>query len=418
MVPRTARYYRAGPVLVRAAILGVIVLLTMRAVQYLGYAARATTFPFRLDYGEGSVWQQALLIPGPQLYGDITQFPFIVFNYPPVYHLAIRAISALQVDPLAAGRGVTLAATIAIALLVGGIVFAAMLEIDSTIARIVGATVASLMVLTYKPVQVWATLMRVDMLAIAFSMGGIYFTIVARRKTVTFCAAVLLFVLALYTKQTQLSAPIAAILVATAVNFRSASKAVAFGLCIGFIPFAILELETNGGFWRHIVEYNFHNRFFFGILKKNLYDQRHNAIGLLAGVMTFGFLWWSEVNSHYPRNLRDWIRNIRESVRLRTLTILSLWFIFASAQLVTLGKEGASSNYLIEWMCITTMPIGMLASIAWAKSVIGSRSALLSAVAGVFLSIALLEHVRYQPIWKNGVVDDPAAIASETRLVH
>jgi hypothetical protein len=48
----------------RRAILGLILLFSIRAVRYLSYATRAITFPFGLDYGEGIVWQQALLIPG------------------------------------------------------------------------------------------------------------------------------------------------------------------------------------------------------------------------------------------------------------------------------------------------------------------------------------------------------------------
>jgi hypothetical protein len=85
------------------------------------------------------------------MYGDITQFPFIVFHYTPVYHLAVRAVAALGLDPLAAGRGVTLAAAIAIAVLAGSIVIAAMREIGSTSARVAGAVAAGLMVLSPRP---------------------------------------------------------------------------------------------------------------------------------------------------------------------------------------------------------------------------------------------------------------------------
>jgi hypothetical protein len=50
-------------------------------------AGAVLAYPFG-DYGEGIVWQQALLIPGPRMYGPIDHLPFIVFHYPPVYHLA------------------------------------------------------------------------------------------------------------------------------------------------------------------------------------------------------------------------------------------------------------------------------------------------------------------------------------------
>src|SRR5215831_2390001 len=149
--------------LVRTVILGVILILALRAAEYLSYARWAITFPFELGYGEGIVWQQALLIPGTRMYGDIKQFPFIVFHYTPVYHLAVRAIAALGVDPLAAGRGITLAAAVAIAILTGCIASTGVREITSTSARVAGAAVAGLMVLTYYPVQYWAVTMRVDL---------------------------------------------------------------------------------------------------------------------------------------------------------------------------------------------------------------------------------------------------------------
>jgi len=243
LVLQTAWYYRAGRLLIRTAILGVILVLIVRAAEYLGYAARAITFPFELNYSEGIVWQQALLIPGSRMYGDITQFPFIVFHYTPLYHLVVRAIATVGIDPLAAGRGATVAATIAIAVLAGAIAFTAMQKIVSTNARIVGATVGGLMVLTYQPLQESAVLMRADMLAIAFSIAGVYLAILAGERTIILCAAILMFVLAVYTKQTEISAPMAAMLVATVVNARSALKSAAFGLLIGGAAFIILELE-------------------------------------------------------------------------------------------------------------------------------------------------------------------------------
>ena len=94
------RWYNGRQLLVRTAILGVILVLAVRAAEYLGYATHAVGFPFELDYGEGIVWQQVLLIPGSRMYGDITQFPYIVFHYPPLYHAVSLALSKLTGDLL------------------------------------------------------------------------------------------------------------------------------------------------------------------------------------------------------------------------------------------------------------------------------------------------------------------------------
>ena len=417
LVLQTASHYRASRILIRTAISGVILALIVSTAEYLGYASRAITFPFELDYGEGIVWQQALLIPGSRMYGDITQFPFIVFHYTPVYHLVVRTIAALGIDPLAAGRGVTVASTMAVAVLAGAIASTAMREFVSTNARIVGATLAGLMVFTYHPVQEWAVLMRVDMLAISFGMVGVYLAIVAGHRTIILSAAIFMFVLAGYTKQTELSAPMAAMLVAAMVNVRSALKAAAFGLLIASAAFIILQASTGGGFWRHVFEYNIHNRFYFQLMRDLIRSQMPDALGVLVGIVAFAFLGWTEATAILPRNLADWVEAIRQSRRLRALAILSLWFIFASVQLVSVGKSGAAQNYFIEWMCITTVPTGMVASLAWESVQIRDKVERFAGLVGLLLSLAVAEHAFHRPFSANRIVDDRNGIASRVHLV-
>jgi hypothetical protein len=276
------------------------------------------------------------------MYGDITQFPFIVFHYPPVYHLVIGVIAPFNIDQVAAGRETTVAATIAIAMLAGGIVSTSMRETGSIIARIVGATVSGLVVFTYHPVQVWAVMMRVDMLAIGFSMAGIYITIVAGQRLIPLCGAALMFLLSVYTKQTELAAPMAAMFVAMILNVRSAIKASTFGVLVGGVAFIILQLSSGGRFWHHIFEYNL-NRFPFQQLVELISEQKPDALGVLVGVLSFTYLWWTEGRAIRKRNIRGWIDGIRKSRRLRALTVTSLWFGLATVQLVSLGKSGLLS---------------------------------------------------------------------------
>ena len=418
LLPRSAWHHGAGGLLIRTVILAVILVLIVRSAQYLGYAARAITFPFELDYGEGIIWQQALLILGSRAYGDITQFPFIVFHYTPIYHLVIRSIAALGIDPLAAGRGATLAATIAIAVLAGAIASTAMREIASTNARIVGAALAGLMVFTYRPVQEWAVIMHMDLLAIGFSMAGVYLAIVAGQRTIILCAAILMFVLAVYTKQTELAAPMAAMLVAALVNVRSALRASAFGLLIGGTAFIILELSTSGGFWHHIFEYNIHNPFHRYMVKYYMLAERRDFLGVLVGVTAFAFLWWTEATAIPARNRNGWVDAIRQSRRLRALVIISLWFVLASAQLVSIGKSGAADNYFLEWMCITTIPTGMVASLAWERAATRTKDVRYAGLIGLLLSLALAGHALHQPLVEYPIIDDPKGIAVRSHLVN
>jgi hypothetical protein len=89
---------RTGPQILRLAA-GAGTFLLIAGLLYFAWAevrrARAVlAYPFGVDYGEGIVWQQALLIPGPRMYGSIDHLPFLVFHYPPVYQLASRAVMA------------------------------------------------------------------------------------------------------------------------------------------------------------------------------------------------------------------------------------------------------------------------------------------------------------------------------------
>jgi len=51
---------------------------------------------------------------GPRMYGDINQYPFVVFHYPPFYHVMVRAVSALGIDMLVAGRSISFLAALVI----------------------------------------------------------------------------------------------------------------------------------------------------------------------------------------------------------------------------------------------------------------------------------------------------------------
>ena len=352
------------------------------------------------------------------MYGDITQFPFLVFHYTPVYHLVVRALATLGIDPLAAGRGTTAAATIAIAILAGAISSTAMREIVPTNARVIGATLSSLMVFTYHPVQEWAVTMRVDMLAIAFSIAGVYLAILAGQRTIILCAAILMFVLAVYTKQTELSAPMAAMLVAIVVNVRSALKASAFGLLIGGAAFIILELSTGGGFWHHVFEYNIHNRFHRYLIKEVILRQKPDCLGVLAGVMAFAFLWWTEGNCYSRPQFNGWVDSLRQSRRLRALVIVSLWFLLASAQLVSIGKSGAARQLLYR------MDVHLDCAHRYGrKPCLGEsgdrrQSRAVRWVGGASVVAGLSSACAPRPLSSNRAVDDPNVIADAVHLVN
>src|SRR5262249_5210559 len=99
-------------------------------------------------------------------------------------------------------------------------------------------------------VQTWAPLARVDMLAIALSLGGLLAFARGARLWMVFP----LFWLAFFTKQNALLAPIAVLLslLATGSWRRFALAAAGFALPLAGL-FALLVALTHGEAYRHLV---------------------------------------------------------------------------------------------------------------------------------------------------------------------
>ena len=342
---------------------GAGVLLLIAGLLYfarfdLRCAGAALAYPFSLDYGEGIVWQQALLIPGPRMYGPIDHLPFIVFHYPPVYHMVARAVMALGVDPLAAGRAVSIAATAVILGSIAWLVVDGLSGLVGRSAQLVGAATGALLPLTFRPLEVWFMLMRVDMLAIALAFLGVTLTVRATRRPAWLMLAMPAFVLSVYTKQTELAAPAAALTVLLVMKPRAAILAGLGGAVLGLGVLAWLEWQTAGGFLRHILSYNI-NTWSLGLLVGQLRRQGIYALLLVVAVIGLATLWprraaasrWPDAGTN-----GDWPA---------VVPIVSLWLLINVAMLTLLGKTGAWVNYFIELMCICAVPAGMLVGLGW-----------------------------------------------------
>jgi hypothetical protein len=345
--PAAARH---GPA--RIALLVGLALLGFSALRLLLLAGKALFFPYELDYGEGIVWQQMLLMFDGRGYGPIDGFPAIVFHYPPVFHAAAYALSETGLDPLSAGRLVSLLATLTCALLVGA--FAARLAEGR---RLCGAF-AALVALAFWPVGLWAPLMRVDMLAFALGLGGIGFGLAALRRPAFVHAAALCFVVAIFTKQTAIAAPAATFLVLLLVRPRTAQAGIAACLLLGTAALAALAIATDGGFLRHIFLYNI-NRADYSrlawIAQQALLHLFFFAAALFAIVQGLA--------ERLPRYRGAGWRAARDTLRQRegdaAFLLLLVYFLLTSLMLVLVAKSGSNLNYFIEWMLAASVFTGL-----------------------------------------------------------
>jgi hypothetical protein len=362
---RTRSGWRQFPLRVAAigSVSVVVCLLVYYTYIYIRTAYDALWYPFSLDYGEGIVWQQALLIPGPRMYGPITHAPYIVFHYPPVYHLAVRVVALGGLDILAAGRGVSVASALMLMALCAWLAARALggRRLESP-ALAIGCAIAGLLPLEIGPVEGWSMLMRVDLLATCLSFLGVCLVAESIRQPWWLLLAVPVFALSVYTKQTCIAAPIAALAISFTVNRQMTIISTAFGATLGLLSLGWLELVTGGGFITHVLAYNV-NRFSLELLGDHLLNEKAYAPLMFVAGSTLAFIWW---NDRSPGSVPRCDGTVTARM---TVAILGLWFVLATGMLVTVGKVGSSTNYFIEVMCICAVPIGMLAAL-------GSQAAL------------------------------------------
>lgn len=375
----TARHERARLWAARLAWLGAAALAALLALAWAKFAYNAyltANSPVQVDYGEGIVWQQALLIPGPRMYGDLQRYPFLVFHYPPLYHLAVRAVAMAGVPWLMAGRLISIASALALAALAGALVFEAARRTVPRGAALSGAVLAALLFATFQPVQFWARTMRVDMLAVALEFLGMYLGLLALSRPRLLYVAALVFVLAACTKQTALGGAIATFAVALQRMPGRAIRAALLAGLIGGVVFAALMVATDGGFARHIILYNV-NRFSLAAAVATLRE-----IGTVATYPAY-ILTATAVAALVLAQL--WQKRRDLGAVSPGPVVFTLYFLLATANLVALGKSGAWSNYLIPWVSSWALLIGLAA--AEACKALAGRTA---RPAPAFLLLALL----------------------------
>jgi hypothetical protein len=406
---------RTGPQILRLAA-GAGTFLLIAGLLYFAWAevrcARAVlAYPFGVDYGEGIVWQQALLIPGPRMYGSIDHLPFLVFHYPPVYHLASRAVMAFGVDPLAAGRIVSLAATAVIAISIAWLVAAELAGRVGRSAVLIGALTGALLPLSLGPVETWFDRMRVDMLAVALAFVGVAFVVRSERQPAWLALAMPAFVLSIYTRQTELAAPASALLVLLLVRPRATILAGIGGAVLGLSALAWLEWVTARGFLRHVITYNI-NTWTFALLLTRLRFQVSYAVLLALAVNGLAVLWLRRRDETLPRGAEA----SRYTIVLPTITV---WLLLSLIMMVaTVGKNGSDVNYFIEPMCVCAVAVGLLIGLCW-QAVAGSpgRRDMALRLGLIFATVALVGVMaKRRPVCY--AVRDPGLIAIQQNLVQ
>lgn len=312
----------------RGVIPGLVLLMGLGIFLYHVVQAIPASVP--LDYGEGPLLNQArLLAEGRPIYRpNLNDYPYTVANYPPLYPLAVSIVGRLLGFSYATGRVVSILATLGCGLAVGLIV----LQLTGERAA---AAVSSALFFSFPYVVHWGSLGRVDMLALAFSLWGIWAALRWPDSTAGLGLSVLLLGAAVFTRQSYLLAAPLAMVVHLAL--RDWRRALLFALALGALVLGvggIFTWRTQGGFFFHVIVANV-NAFDLSYALTECLETVALAAPLIV-VILWGFLYCSRHPEQWP-----WPG--------------VAYFVGGFASGLTIGKVGSNVNYLLEW--VTAMSV-------------------------------------------------------------
>ena len=307
------------------------------------------TQPYQINYGEGlAAWQAAHVTDLARSYAPLDQYPFVVFQYPPLYHLATRVVGAITGDLLMAGRSVSVLSSALLCILAGWITFQALPHRADRQIRLFAAAFAGVLPTTLYNFN-WTWLARVDTLAILLSFSGlVLFAARPRSPTLPILAAVLMTA-GLFTRQTTLAAPLACLLVAFLIDRKTALRMLLTMAILGCLVLSWLAWRTHGQVLLHLFRYNQTGfsirRAVFGLLM----NTRHVAgLLVLAGGASLGVLRgsWTLARRRRWSLLGD---HLRANGYRRRVLLLAVYSVLAALSAVAFGKEGSDINYFLEW---------------------------------------------------------------------
>ena len=206
--------------------------LSLAAVIFIVRGAMAIPHRYPLDYGEAPLVDQAMrLAAGQNIYRpDLASPPYTISNYPPLFMLFLVPFVKLFGPNFQAGRVISLLSTLASAVFLGQIVY--------TLTKDRMAAIVTSMLFGAVPYVVgWSPLLRVDMLALAFSTAGMYVVVRWTSTRRGFVIGGLLLVAAIYTRQSfALAAPLGTFVWQWMQNKR---RAIGFAAWIGGVSLAL-----------------------------------------------------------------------------------------------------------------------------------------------------------------------------------
>ena len=178
--------------------------------------------------------------------------------------------------------------------------------------------------------------------------------------------AFVLFVAAMYTKQTLIAGALACLVVAAILNIRQAIKLLSFTVALGASVMTLLALATHGQVIRHLFLYN-QNTFSLRRAIRLIDESIQVTLPLLALACAGALIPLADAARAFSRRRLGPLRaRLMKSTYRRALFTFAIHFLFSGIMSLTVGKAGANSNYLLEWnLSACTLAGLVLARLIW-----------------------------------------------------
>jgi hypothetical protein len=323
------------------ALLLLVARLGVSVFEYARLARAALAFPFPLDYGEGPMLDQTLrLAHFENIYrNSFASPPYTVSNYPPLFQL-IQVPLAWMIGPAFwYGRLISTLSAVSAAGLIG-------LILNTLTGDRIASAIGGLTLLAFPYLLQGSILDRVDALAFALSLGGLYTTVRWPSHRQGPWVAGLLFTATAFTNpRYALAAPLTAFVWLWHVGHRRGAfrlAAILMGSYLGL--FLSLNLITQGGFYLNTVLANLTAFSWYPITGYwlNLY--------LYAGYLVIGSLIFLGIE--------------RLGEATRSWPLVAPYCLGAAFMTLTAGLPNSSANDLFEAVAALSLAGG--AFIAWA----------------------------------------------------
>jgi len=205
----------------------------------------------------------------------------------------------------------------------------------------------------------FAPLMRMDMLGLWFVFAGLAVFVLATNTRSQY-VAMLLFLAALYTRQTLIAGALSCLLVGAILNPRQATKLIIFTFVLGATILTALTVATHGQVLKHLFVYNLNRyaiRWAIGPMSMNV----ESTVPLLSMAIAAASGPFRDVlDSSFHKRLALLRLRISSSAYNFALFTFTVHFIMAGLTVIGVGKSGADINYFLEWNLSACVLAGLL----------------------------------------------------------